>query len=223
MQRFRIFYAKNEGARYTGNLDMQKIWERSLRRAKLPVAYSQGFHPQPKIQQGCPLPLGYLSRTEIVDVWLNDDGIEPEMIRSGLETAIPAGIEIRKVEAVDLRETPLQARSQSAEYRVEILEPVEPDRLCAAVDRILNATTLPRTRRKKTYDLRPLIEHMSIETTEPSVIRLLLAAREGATGRVEEVLDEIGIPFEHARITRTGLFFAEDTKTDTPSFEINED
>lgn len=50
MKRIRIHYAKTEGLRYTSNLDMQKVWERALRRAGLPLYYSQGFHPQPRIQ-----------------------------------------------------------------------------------------------------------------------------------------------------------------------------
>ena len=65
--RYRINYSKKEGMRYTSNLDVHKMWERTFRRAKLPLAYSQGFHPQPKIQQASPLPLGFLSDYEIVD------------------------------------------------------------------------------------------------------------------------------------------------------------
>ena len=58
MERLRITYSKTAALRYTSNLDMHKIWERALRRARLPLAYSQGFHPQPRLTQACPLPLG---------------------------------------------------------------------------------------------------------------------------------------------------------------------
>lgn len=213
MQRFRIHYAKHEGLRYTGNLDMHRVWERSLRRAKLPVAYSQGFHPQPKIQQGYPLPLGYLSTAEIVDVWLEDNQIDAECLRSSLAPVTPGGIELREIELVDLRETPLQARSRSAEYRIVLLRPVQADDLRSGIKRLLTARALPRTRRKKNYDLRPLIETLVLEESDPPVLWMLLAAREGATGRVEEVLDELGIQFEDTRVVRTGLVFAEDVKT----------
>lgn len=213
MQRFRIHYSKHEGLRYTGNLDMHKVWERSLRRAKLPVAYSQGFHPQPKIQQGYPLPLGYLSTTEIVDVWLDADQIDADCLRSSLEPAIPGGIELHEIEPVNLRETPLQARSQSAEYRIVLLRPVQADDLRSGIKRLLTARALPRTRRKKNYDLRPLIEALVLEESNPPVLSMRLAAREGATGRVEEVLDELGIQFEDTRVVRTELVFTEDLKT----------
>ena len=79
-QRFRITYARTEALRYIGNLDMQKVWERYVRRLKVPIAYSQGFHPQAKIQQACPLPLGFLSPFEITDTWVDDDLATPESI-----------------------------------------------------------------------------------------------------------------------------------------------
>ena len=70
MERIRICYAKTEPLRYTSNLDVHKVWERLLLRARLPLAYSQGFHHQPRINQAAPLPLGFTSRVEMVDIWL---------------------------------------------------------------------------------------------------------------------------------------------------------
>jgi radical SAM-linked protein len=43
--------------RYTGHLDLHRAWERTFRRARLPLAYSQGFHPQPRLNLACALPL----------------------------------------------------------------------------------------------------------------------------------------------------------------------
>ena len=59
MQRIRLTYSKGGELKYTGNLDMMKVWERTFRRARLRIAYSQGFNPQPKIHQALPLPLGF--------------------------------------------------------------------------------------------------------------------------------------------------------------------
>jgi len=70
MQRIRVTYARTAPLRYTGHLDMQIVWERCLRRARLPLMYSQGFHPQPRINQACPLPLGMTSQMEVMDFWL---------------------------------------------------------------------------------------------------------------------------------------------------------
>ena len=101
--RYRINYSKKEGMRYTSNLDIHKMWERTFRRAKLPLAYSQGFHPQPKIQQASPLPLGFLSDFEIVDFFL-----EQEMDLSSLETALtnslPFGISINSITQINSKQ-----------------------------------------------------------------------------------------------------------------------
>ena len=57
--RVRLTFTKQGALRYTGHLDLHKILERSIRRAKLPLAYSQGYHPQPKINLAAALPLGF--------------------------------------------------------------------------------------------------------------------------------------------------------------------
>jgi radical SAM-linked protein len=75
--RVRIHFHKTEAMRFTGHLDLHKAWERALRRAgsrsALRLAYSQGFHPQPRIHLACALPLGFTSECEVVDVWLENE------------------------------------------------------------------------------------------------------------------------------------------------------
>ncbi len=208
MQRFRIEYAKTDALRYTGNLDMQKVWERYLRRASLQMAYSQGFHPQAKIQQACPLPLGFLSQSEIVDIWLDDDQIDAHGLLRALLTTPQPGIDIRSAEAVGLNAPALQSTVASAVYLVELLDTAGIDRLPEQIQRVLAASSLPRTRRNKTYDLRPLIEALELKVNgEVGGLVMRLAARDGATGRPEEVLIELGLDPSRARITRTALIF----------------
>ena len=211
MQRFRIYYAKLEALRYTGNLDVHKIWERSLRRAGLPVAYSQGFHPQPRIQQACPLPLGFLSQAEIVDIWLDSEDLTPEQVCEHLCTAVPAGISIDQVESVpDLYQPALQSRTISSDYRVELLDPVDRPDLTSRINALLDQPAVIRQRRGKEYDLRPLVLSLCLSTDQAGeypALQMTLSAREGATGRPEEVLDELGIPATAARVTRTGLTY----------------
>ncbi len=60
--RARITFSKQGALRYTGHLDLHRLWERAMRRADLPLSYSQGFHPQPKISLASALPLGFASR-----------------------------------------------------------------------------------------------------------------------------------------------------------------
>jgi len=205
MKRIRIHYAKTEGLRYTSNLDMQKVWERALRRAGLPLYYSQGFHPQPRIQQACPLPLGLLSRCEIVDVWLEDDSCTLEMILKALKPTLPEGIELLKLEEVDPAAPALQKLAGSADYEITLLDPFPAAELETRVAALLAADSLPRERRGKTYDLRPLVEDLRVVPGEPVGLHDRLAVRDGATGRPDELLAALGLDPFGARAIRVRL------------------
>lgn len=203
--RIRIAFNKTAKMRYTGHLDLHKTWERCFRRAELPLAYSQGFHPQPRLNLACALPLGFTSQAELLDVWL-----ETEMDLLGvdlaLKKALPPGISIQTITEITTPEPALQVQVQSAVYDVTLLEAV-PD-LDERIADILSRTTLPRERRKKQYDLRPLIEaliRLPDDQEGCQRIEAQLAARDSATGRPEEVLEALGIAPYAARVHRTQL------------------
>ena len=210
--RLRITFAKQGALRYTGHLDLHKLWERTARRAALPLAYSQGFHPQPKMNIAAALPLGFSSRCEVMDMRLQND-IPLEGLCEKLQDTLPTGIRVLNVERVDDGEPALQTQVASAEYEVALKEPMDGSELKRRIAAIIAAESLPRERRGKNYDLKPLIEEISL-TPNPSslgrkepIILMRLTAQEGATGRPEEVLDVLGIPFEETRIERTKLIF----------------
>ncbi len=210
MERIRISYAKTEALRYTSNLDVHKVWERLLRRARLPLTYSQGFHPQPRINQAAPLPLGILSQVEMVDVWLEED-IPMEQVCTALKKAVPPGMEIHQVNAVDPKAPALPTMVRASEYCVTLLDPLDLGMVQARVDGFLASTESVRDRRGKVYDLRPLVEEIRLEGREDGLIRLQmrLSAREAATGRPDEVLLALGLDPFATRIERTGLILAE--------------
>ena len=211
MMRFRITYQKTEPLRYAGNLDLQKIWERYLRRAELPVAYSQGFHPQPRIQQACPLPLGFLSHDEKIDIYLDGDEHSPEKVAKRLAAAPYPGIAITDVEVISLGDPPLTTRVASAEYHVEFFDPVQFDDLQERVKQLLASLKIPRIRRGKSYDMWPLIESLEVQAGDEDgecFLAMCLAARPGATGRPDEVLAALGFDPFAACYTRTRLIFS---------------
>jgi len=208
MIRIRIFYAKTEPMRYTGNLDINKVLERALRRADLPLAYSQGFHPQPRMNQACPLPLGMTSTAEILDCWLEED-LSLEEINTRLQPALPPGIEVESILSVDLQEPKVQPLVDSTEYTATLLDEIPAEELSARIQNILSADTLPRERRGKKYDLRPLIENMVMlapDENDRQRFLMKLAARQGATGRADEVLDALNIQPGAARLVRTKIY-----------------
>ena len=202
--RVRITFSKTGALRYIGHLDLNTIWERAARRAGLPLAYTQGFHPQPKMTFASAHPLGFSSRYEVMDMRFNQD-IDLTSLPVQLQNAMPSGIGIINVQSVDEREPPLQTQIVSAEYEATLTEAVNGSELKRKMDEVMASPSLPRERRGKSYDLRPLVE--KIELISENKIRMCLSAREGATGRPEEVLDVLGIMIEHARVERTNLIF----------------
>src|SRR5688572_18230818 len=220
--RIRITFAKQGPLRYTGHLDLHKLWERAARRAELPLAYSQGFHPQPKMNIAAALPLGFSSRCEVMDMRLEHE-IPLAGLREKLQQTLPAGIQVLNVESADERAPALQTQVISAEYQVTLTGSVDASELKRQIDSAMESESILRERRGKAYDLRPLIEELQILASDGSpsvpghsltgtrapVIQILmrLAAREGATGRPEEVLDTLGIAFEETHIERTNLIF----------------
>lgn len=206
--RARITFTKQGALRYISHLDLHRLWERAMRRADLPLAYSQGFHPQPKISLAAALPLGFSSRCEVLDVRLNGE-IPIWEISSRLKDNLPPDVQIVNIESVDERAPALQTQVLSAAYNVELTEPIPPSELTRRVEALMNSESLPRERRGKSYDLRPLIEMLSVITEANGKVwlKMMLAAREGATGRPEEVLSALQIEPEAARVERTRLIF----------------
>jgi len=200
--RLRIKFHKQGSLRYIGHLDLHKIWERSARRAGIELVYSQGFHPQPKIQIASALPLGFASRCEIVDIWTNYDA-EPTELKNKLQTAVPNGLLIEAVEIITEPSPPLQMLTKSAVYQIQV--PLESrNQLDGKVTKLLARDQIQRVRRNKPYDLKPLIEELEIKDDG---IFVQLSARESATGRPEELLDELDIPFEVCFVERIELKF----------------
>jgi len=126
------------------------------------------------------LPLGFSSRCEIVDLWFNED-VNLTSLSAQLQNAMPAGIGILSMQSVDERAPALQTQIISAEYEVSVTEAMDRVRLKQKLGEIMANPTLPRQRRGKPYDLRPLIEKLELITENQ--IHMRLSAREGATGR----------------------------------------
>ena len=212
--RLRIKFAKIGALRYVGHLDLHHIWQRSIRRAGLPLVYSQGFHPQPKIQLASALALGFSSQAEVVDIWIEKDA---KWNQEKLQAALPEGIIISDMQEVELRGPALQTLVESAEYEVILLDEIPVSLLDEKLAAIMDAKSIPRPKRVKrkkrkhftteipTYDLRPLI--LELKKISPDQIFMHLTAREGATGRPDEVLNQMGVAIEAARIERMALNF----------------
>src|SRR5512145_2496762 len=105
--RIRITFAKTTAMRYTGHLDLYRTWERTMRRARLPLAYTQGFRPHPRINLASALPLGFTGEREVVDIWLEQE-LPVDHIVEALQDASPPGLQVLEVESLDAKAPTLQ-------------------------------------------------------------------------------------------------------------------
>jgi radical SAM-linked protein len=211
-QRLRLTFAKGEPLKYISHLDLARTWERAFRRAGLPVAYSQGFSPHPRFQIAAALPVGVTGRAEQLDVWLTEC-LTPEEVLSRLGRALPPGLAVLRIEQVELRAPSLQTQVRAAEYRAAVHSQESVEAVRTRIEALLSAPTLPRQRHHKgklqTYDLRPLVQSVTVEPGQAGgcVLQLRLQAGPEGAGRPDEVLDALGLWLAPHTVERTKLCF----------------
>jgi radical SAM-linked protein len=207
--RYRITYSKTSAMRFTGHLDLQRCWERTFRRARLPLAYTQGFNPHPRINIGAALPLGWTSECEFTDIQL-EESISPEVLLDAIQKASPLGLEIHTIDPIPLNAPKLQKQISALRYLSTFSSDLPDSDLQSRIQALLSAATMPRVRRGKKYDLRPLIKLIQSNNCAQGDVQLemVLTAREGATGRPDEVLLALGFDPNQAHIHRIELVLA---------------
>ncbi len=210
VQRLRLTFRKEGATRYIGHLDLALTLERSLNRAKIPIAYTQGFNKRPRMQLAAATPLGYLSECEMADIYLLEKMV-PDAAKEQMMARMAPGIVVWRVEEVDLRAPALQTLTAVTDYTALLLDPVDLVALQQKIEALLAAESITRERRHKAYDLRPLVVTLSLAETDDSraQINMRLTMRPGKTGRPDEVLRELDLDPMAARITRTAIELAE--------------
>jgi radical SAM-linked protein len=147
------------------------------------------------------LPLGFTSRCELIDIWFHQ-ALDTAELTAAIQTSAPPGLLVQKAENIELRQAALQVQVAAAEYVAHLCETPPGFDLAQAVTALLAQNTLSREWRKKPYDLRPLIEMLVPHGPD---LEMRLRAREGSTGRPEEVLSALGLDPTTARVERTRL------------------
>lgn len=135
VQRLRVRYAKRDRLRFTSHRDFARAFERAVRRAQLPVAFSAGFTPRPKISYAGAAPTGVASEAEYLEVALAERRA-PDAVREALDAALPPGLDI--VDVVEASGASLADRIDASRWRLEA-GGVDPAVLRHAVDAFLAA------------------------------------------------------------------------------------
>jgi len=163
----RFRFSKSGKVRWTSHRDLARMWERALRRARLPVVYTGGFSPRPKLSFGLALPTGAESSCEYLDVELAlPDGASVEAMPGLLTPALPSGIEVLAAAPLGQGAASLQQEVTSCTWELEVAGATRAE-LEEAVARVLGQASITVTRERKghavTDDIRPAILHLAVE------------------------------------------------------------
>jgi radical SAM-linked protein len=217
--RFRLRFLKGEALRFVAHLELLRVWERALRRSGLPLALSQGFRPHIKMSFGPPLPVGYSSLAEYMDLEFSRPPAAD--LLETLNPLLPDGLQVTGWRPILYRTASLMSALDTAAYRIRLtdayvgeggLDPtVLDDTLSRAVAEILGRDQLLVTRNGKDgprmVDIRP-----SIEALEPLAsgrgLDCWIRMAPGRQARPEEVLSLLvpGTDPRLAHVERTGLW-----------------
>lgn len=208
VQRLRMTFSKGGAARFISHLDLARTLERALNRAQIPMAYTQGFNRRPRLSLAAALPLGYASEGELADIWLVET-LAPEVVRERLTAVMAPGIVILSIAEIEMSAPSLQQTMQFSDYRVRFLDAIDGEALTVAVGDLLAARQLirdrtrPKDKKKREYDLRPLVLDLRVEAAESGpelVMRLVQSPSQ--MGKPDEVLSQLNIDPLDTVVTR---------------------
>ena len=217
-----IEFTKESPLRFLSHLDLMRAWQRALRRAKLPVAYSAGFNPHPKMSFASALAVGVTSEAEYLDMDFTQDLKQGHFDR--LASALPQGLRIRLIRTVPVAAPSLMAMIGAAQWLV----PVADEEIAAVKARIgdllqKDSLTIIRQGKKgaKTVDLRPLIYDLTVDEEHRLVMLLATGGDGGAKPR--EVLGLLELSAMENRLHRKALYIHQDSCLQSPmSVLLNE-
>jgi radical SAM-linked protein len=203
--RIRVLFTKIGDQRFTGHIDLQRLFEHALRRSCLPIRYSQGFSPKVRLNLASALPLGYSSRAELLDFWLNEP-IALTEIEAALDSAVPIELEILEVQEVSNKLPSLQASLIASDFLISFPQTLAFNNLRLDLEQLLKSENLEIENRGKTRNFRQMILHT--EWMEASnVLKVRLSATPGNTGRPDDLVRLLGIDPLDCEFERTKLIF----------------
>lgn len=189
-RRYRLRFRKKGNLCFIGHRDLLRAMERLLRRADLPVAKSQGFHPKPKVSYISALPLGFASDDEAMELVLDEDWA-PETLLERMNAASVPGLEFW--EATPLDDKAPKAQAAAFEYETAVPESKR-EATRAKIAEFLAATSVEVVKSNgKTVDARPAVLEMALDD---GTLRMKIAAQDGPEAGVREILSVLELDDE---------------------------
>ncbi len=210
MHRLRVRFKRGQELKFISHLDVTRLWQRAFHRARIPLAYSEGFSPHPRISLAAPLPIGVTSEAELMDIHLSK-WVSPHFFTNALSQQLPSGIEILQVYPISPNQPSLQSQVRFAEYRVTVETERGKQDIEGVISGLLSTEHLPWQHHRDTgprnYDLRALINDLRLmEWQHPyCTIDMRLRCDPSGSGRPEQVALALGFTHHPQLIHRTKL------------------
>jgi radical SAM-linked protein len=210
MQRLRVRFTRGEEVKYISHLDIMRLWERSLNRAGIQVAYSEGFSPHPRLSLAAPLAVGVTGEAELLDIFISGN-VTPHWFTDVVGNQLPSGIRIQGAQQISILLPSLQSQVRLAEYIVEIETEGGPEDTGLAISSLLSKDKLSwyheRDTGRREYDLRALIDdiHLVSADTVKCTLAMRLRCDSDGSGRPEQVTCALGFTGYPLSILRTRL------------------
>lgn len=211
-QRIRVWFRKGDRVRYISHLDVLRFWERAIRRAELPLSYSQGFTPHPKLAFASPLPVGFTAEREVMDVTL-DERVPIDEFARRLRVESTGDLAVVAVEEVALNAPPPQAAMLWADYSM-VMPGLQPAEAEAAIQQFNQRETIPwreeRGERIREYDLRTATAWLRWRPADGGVVlSMRMQADQLLTARPEAIAAALFPGQECGPIIRDGIVLDE--------------
>jgi len=214
--KYRIQYSKTGAARFTSHLDVLRAISRTLRRAGLPVAFSSGFNPMPRLSFGPPLPLGLESEAEFFDLELTVD-LKEEAVFNALQEALPPGLTVLKVQRLVGKTPSLMAGIKALSYQFFLEPRVELDQtqVQSLLGRLWAKNELPVVKGakngEKVVNIRPLWLDYHLDCGLEGLVLLTIKVEFGPRGtiRPDDFCTFLQNDFQVKRVIRKEAFFGE--------------
>jgi len=210
MFRLRVRFSRGEELKFISHLDIIRLWVRALRRAQIPLEYTEGFSPHPRISLAVPLSVGVTAENELMDISMTKV-ISPHWFTDTVNRQLPEGLKVLEATPISPNVPSLQSQVRFTQYQVAVRTDKSEEETKTAIDNLLAAESIPwhheRDTGRKSYDLRGLIDDIWLIEFKPSscVLGMRLRCDETGSGRPEQVALALGFAEYPESIQRTKL------------------
>ena len=215
---YRLKFTKIDKMRFIGHLDLLTYFQRAIKRANIPIAFSMGFNPHQLMSFTVPLPLGMASYAEYLDIRLEEE-MPADELKTRLNAQMSDGVEITDIRPLREREDTGAALVAAADYTVEL--DFKDDDFGEKLKRLeeekeWNIEKLGKKKKLKLVDIRPMIYGLICENAERTTLHVRLATGSSSNLKVDLLLkyiyDKLGLEFDYLKIkvTRTEMYLEQD-------------